>query len=91
MANKVILSEQFKIKAVDFINGLAPAVGIPVLYAIQELIPGWDIPDIAKIAISAFVGYILVQFGSKPKVTTTYSTNAKASEVSKDIIKQGNE
>lgn len=88
MANKVILSEQFKLKAMDFINGLIPAVIVPILYGVQELIPGWDIPPVAKISISAFIGYLVKQFTDKPKVTTTYSSNEKAVEVSKDI-KQG--
>lgn len=85
MANKVILSEQFKLKAIDFINGLIPAFVVPVIYAVQELIPGWNIDPIAKIAISAFLGYLLSQFTDKPKVTTTYSSNKKAVEISKDI------
>lgn len=85
MANKVILSEQFKFKALDFINGLVIAVGTPLLYLGQEMIPGWDAHPVVKAALSATITYLIKKYVEKPKVTTTYSSNAKATEVSKDI------
>lgn len=42
------------------------AVRTPVLYLIQEIIPGWDIPfvegsaeQIVRVGIAAFVAYLL--------------------------------
>lgn len=52
-------SDFLKLKLRDFLKGLVLAVGTPVLYFLQELIPHWDIPSIAKIAISAGVTYLL--------------------------------
>lgn len=88
MANKVIISEQFKLKAIDYIKGFIMAVGTPVLYFVQELIPGWDVDPIVKIALSAGVTYLTKNFFDGPKVTTTYKTNEKAVDVATDI-KQG--
>lgn len=88
MANKVILSEQFKLKALDFINGIFYGVVIPVGYYVQELIPAWNVHPVWKIAAAAFLSYILKKFVEKPKVTTTYSSNEKAIAVSNDIKEQ---
>lgn len=85
MANKVIISEQFKLKAVDFFKGLIMAVGTPTLYFLQELIPGWDVQPIVKIALSAGVTYIIKNYVEPASVTTTYKSNAKAVSVAKDI------
>lgn len=88
MANKVILSKQFALNAIDWLKGAILAVGTPVVYLLQELIPGWDINPIVKAAIAAFLTYLIQTFVEKPKVTTTYSTNAKATAVSEDIKEQ---
>lgn len=87
MANKVILSEQFKLKALDFINGIFYGVVIPVAYYVQEWIPMWEVHPVWKVAAASFLSYILKKFIEKPKVTTVYSTNEKAIEVSEDIKK----
>lgn len=52
-------SDFLKLKVRDLLKGLILAVGTPVLYFIQELIPHWNIPPIAKIAISAGITYLL--------------------------------
>lgn len=55
-------STRFILKARDWLKGLIIAVGTPVLYVIQELIPNWPLNPIEKAALSAFVTYILKQF-----------------------------
>lgn len=49
----------FKLKGRDFLKGLIMAVGTPVLYLLQELIPEWNIPPLAKAAISAAITYLI--------------------------------
>lgn len=85
MAEKVILSEQFKLKATDFVKGLVMAIGTPVLYLLQELIPGYDIHPVLQAAISATITYLLKNYFDKPKVITTYNTNKKATEIANDL------
>lgn len=85
MANKVILSEQFKVKLLDFFNGLIYGVGIPLIYYLQEYIPGWDVHPLLKVAAGSFITHIIKKYLEKPQVTTVYSTNAKATKVSEDI------
>jgi hypothetical protein len=46
----------------DFFKGLIMAVGTPVLYLLQELIPHWNLSPIEKAAISASVTYLLKNF-----------------------------
>lgn len=87
MANKIIVSEQFKLKALDFINGAILAIGTPLLYLAQELIPDWDANPFIKAGISAFITYLIKNYVTGPKVTTTYNSNAKAAEVAEDIKK----
>lgn len=85
MANKVHLSEQFKLKAADFLKGLILAVGTPVLYLLQEMIPGWEADPFVKAALSAFVTYLLKNLVEPAKVITTYSSNEKATQVANEI------
>lgn len=87
MAQKVILSEQFKLKALDFLNGAILAVGTPLLYLAQELIPDWDANPFVKAGISALIAYLIKNFFTKPQVITTYSTNDKAASVAEDVNK----
>lgn len=85
MAEKVILSEQFKLKALDFLNGAILAVGTPLLYLAQELIPNWDANPFIKAGISALIAYLIKNFFTKPQVITTYQTNKKATSVAEEI------
>jgi len=52
----------FKLKSADFWKGFIMAVGTPALYMVQEMIPGWDIPAIAKLSLSAAVSYLIKNF-----------------------------
>lgn len=78
-----IVSKRFSLNYVgDFIRGLGLGVGIPLLTGVQELIPGWDIHILYKIAISSFIAYIIKNFALEPpKVITTATTNAEAVDI----------
>lgn len=52
----------FSLKARDWIKGLIIAVGTPVLYLLQELIPNYPLTPIEKAALSATVTYLLKNF-----------------------------
>jgi hypothetical protein len=57
------MSKLYKIDWKDFLKGLILGVGTPVLYYLQELIPTLsDLSTIAKIAISAFIAYVIKNF-----------------------------
>ena len=49
----------------DFLRGWIMAIGTPLLYLLQEMIPGFDINSIYRIAISASVTYLLKNFFTK--------------------------
>lgn len=85
MAEKVIVSPQFVLKARDFVKGAIMAVGTPVLYLLQEMIPSYDLHPLAKAAIAALVTYLLKNFFEKPKVITTYASNEQANVVANNI------
>lgn len=57
-------SNKFKLKVIDYLKGLILAVGTPVLYGIQELIPSWPLSPIERIGLSAFVTYVIKNFFS---------------------------
>lgn len=50
------------LKTRDFLKGLIMAIGTPVLYMVQEMVPGWNIDPIYKAAISAAATYLLKNF-----------------------------
>lgn len=86
MAQATTTSGQFSLKARDFLKGLVMAVGTPVLYLLQELIPGWDLPPLAKAAIAATITYLLKNFFAPAQVVVTDPTpklieDAKAGNV----------
>lgn len=85
MAKSVILSKQGQLKWRDALRGLILAVGTPVLYYLQELIPHYNLDPIVKIGISAGITYIIKNFLEPAKVITTYDTNTKAEEIAKDL------
>jgi len=64
-------SKQFRLNLSDGLKGFIMAVGTPVLYVLQELIPGWDVGPMIKAAIAATVTYLLKNFFDKPKVIVT--------------------
>ncbi len=54
------MSKLLKLNWKDFLKGLILGVGTPVLYYLQEFIPTLtDLDAIYKIAISAFIAYII--------------------------------
>jgi len=55
---KVFTSKQWTLSARDWIRGAILAVATPVLYLLQELIPGYPLSPIEKAALSAFIAYI---------------------------------
>lgn len=52
-------SGKFSLNARDFLKGLVIGVGTPVLYLLQELVPGWDIHPVLKAAIAATITYLI--------------------------------
>lgn len=74
-------SQLFSLKTRDFIKGLVIAVGTPVLYVVQEMIPGWPLTPIQKAALSATVTYLLKNFLTddiKEAQKTIYDAKQKA-------------
>ena len=59
---QVIENNGWGLKVKDFLKGLFMAVGTPVLYVLQELIPDWPLSPIEKAALSATVAYLLKNF-----------------------------
>ena len=74
---KKLVSAQFDLKWRDGLRGLILAIGTPVIYAVQELIPGWDIDPILKIAISAGLTYLLKNFFEPTKILEVNPSKAK--------------
>jgi hypothetical protein len=95
MANKVIVSEQFKLNLRDWLKTALLTVGAPMLYEIQKIIQtaidsgnfevhiNWK--QVAMIGISAGLTYLAKQFFGSPKVTTVYQSNTKAKVVANKI------
>lgn len=71
MATTTTTSKQFSLNVSDAVKGFVIAVLTPVLYLVQELIPGWNIPPIAKAAIAAAVAYIIKNFLTPSAIVIT--------------------
>ena len=52
----------FTLKTRDYLKSLILAIGTPVLYFIQEAIPGYDLSPLVKIALAAGVTYLIKNF-----------------------------
>lgn len=52
----------YKLKLRDWLKGLIIAVGTPVAYLLQELIPNWPLNAIEKAALSAGITYMIKNF-----------------------------
>lgn len=50
------------LKQRDALRGLIMSVLTPVIYLLQELIPHYDMPIIAKVALSGGIAYIIKNF-----------------------------
>ena len=68
----------FTLKLRDFLKGLIMAIGTPVLYMLQELIPNWNLGPVEKAALSATVTYLLKNlFTDDIKAAQKTLSNAK--------------
>lgn len=67
---KTLISTQFTLKTRDFLIGLLMAVGTPLLYLAQEMIPGWDADPFVKAGISAGITYLIKNFVEPTKIVT---------------------
>lgn len=90
MANRVIVSEQFKLQARDFLKGALLAIAAAVAPIIQATLEQGSLTfnwkAIGITAIGTFVAYIGKNWLIEPaKVITTYSTNEKAVNVAEEI------
>ena len=85
MAKKVILSKQWALNWFDVNKSLIMAIGTPLLYMLQEMIPGWDAPLQLKVAISALLMYLIKNFSSPATVSTTYASNVEAEVVAAKV------
>ena len=55
-------STRFTLKLRDWAKGLVMAIGTPVLYLLQEMIPNWPLGPLEKAALSATATYLLKNF-----------------------------
>jgi hypothetical protein len=67
MAKKVV-SKQFSLKLRDFSRGFIMAVLTPMLYIIQEMIPGYNLDPIVQAGLSAGISYLIKNFLEPTKV-----------------------
>jgi hypothetical protein len=56
------MKKAWGLKAKDYIKGAVIAVGTPVLYLLQEMIPNWPLSPIEKAALSALATYLIKNF-----------------------------
>lgn len=97
MAQKIIVSERWKLSVRDWLKTAALTVGTPMLYEVQKVVLkavndgtfevkiNWI--GVLMIGVSAGLTYLIKQLTGSPKVTTVYDTNAKAASVAEDIKK----
>jgi hypothetical protein len=79
-------SQLFSLKARDFLKSFVIAIGTPILYVLQELIPNWPLNPIEKAGLSAGVTYLL-----KNLFTDDIKVSQKIlSEAAKDAAKDAN-
>lgn len=77
-------STRFTLKLRDWLKGLVMAVGTPVLYLVQELIPNWPLTPIEKAALSATATYLIKNFFTDDlKVAEKVLDEAEAKQAAK--------
>lgn len=76
MATTTTTSKQFQINWKDFLKGAIMAVGTPILYMVQELIPHWPLNPIEKVGLSALVSYLIKNFFSSSQIVVTGAPKA---------------
>jgi hypothetical protein len=55
-------SKLFNLNIKDFLKGLVLAVGTPLIYLLQELLPTFGLTQWQQVALSAFIAYILKNY-----------------------------
>jgi len=95
MANKVIVSERWKLNLRDWIKTAVLTVGTPIVFEVQKVIQNAidtgnfdvriDWKQTIAIGLSTGLLYLLKQWTGSPKVTTIYKSNEKAVNVAEDI------
>jgi len=55
-------SKLFGVNLLDFLKGAILSIGTPLLYFLQELLPSLGLEQWQKIALSAFIAYLIKQF-----------------------------
>lgn len=83
----IFTSKQFTLNWRDLLKGLIMAIGTPVLYLIQEMIPGWNLDPIAQAALSALITYLLKNFFAPPTVVVPAENNQQAQEIKESLNK----
>lgn len=74
MAQTTVTSKRFSLGISDGLKAFIIAVGTPVLYILQELIPGWNLHPVLKAAIAATVTYLLKNFLDSGKIVVSNVT-----------------
>ena len=62
------------------------AIGTPVLYLVQELIPGWNIDPIYKAGISAAIAYLIKNYFTDDNKTAVKIIDEAQQEQLKKLI-----
>lgn len=84
----MLKSTAFSLKLTDYLKSFVIAVGTPVLYLVQELIPGWNIPPLAKAAIAASVTYLLKNFFTNDVAVAEKTIESAALKQGKDATEE---
>lgn len=79
-------SKQFTLGLSDGLKSFFIAIATPVLYILQELIPGWNVSPILKAAISATIAYLLKNFLTPGKIIVTGATPEVMKDVKEGVI-----
>lgn len=74
----VTTSKQFSLKLNDFWKGLILAVGTPLLYLAQELIPNWNANAFIKAGIAALITYLIKNFVTPSSIVVKDPAAVKA-------------
>jgi hypothetical protein len=89
MAEKVIVSEQWKVSVIEWLKSAGYAVGTSVLFELQKYIDkgnlNIDWKQMGMVALGTFILFVGGKFVAKPTVKTVYSNNAQALNVAEDI------
>ncbi len=79
MTTQNLPSTKFSWQTRDFWKGLIMAVGTPLLYFLQEAIPGYPLHPMVQLGLSALVTYLIKNFFTDD-VKVAQKTIAEAKE-----------